>query len=195
MTGGSSKAKHMIGEASVAELDSSGADFYALTKKANALLQYGKLDGHTVSQIRVGHAPDINRDELRTAYRDQRSLLASQLRKGRVAAESATEVERMVEITELALKEAEESAELSARQRALHLKGTVSRLAREAAQALSLLSQDLGAQSGNFYPSEVPLSPSPSHNMTRNSKENISLTQSNTGRWTNSPVSAVLWAT
>ena len=133
-----------------------GAEFFELTQRG-LRLEGSRIGGQVVKSVSVGHATEISREQLRTAIASERSLLASQLRKGRVAAGStASSIEKMARVTEQALQEAEGAAELAARAAVLHTKGEVSRLAREAAKALSDLAAEIGSSKPNDdHPAEV----------------------------------------
>ena len=130
--------RSVVSSSQILDVDGGQGELFELTQRG-LHLEGNRLGGYVAKAIRVGHAPEISTEQLRTAIANERSLLASQLRKGRVAAGSAASVEKMARVTELALTEAEEAAELAARAAALNTKGEVSKLAREAAKALGAL--------------------------------------------------------
>ena len=74
--------RSVVSSSQILDVDGGQGELFELTQRG-LHLEGNRLGGYVAKAIRVGHAPEISTEQLRTAIANERSLLASQLRKGR----------------------------------------------------------------------------------------------------------------
>jgi len=133
---------NVVSTVQIDDCDVDKGEYFTLAERGNRI-RGTRVGGHIAKSVIVGHAPEISIPSLRQAYGSERSLLASQLAKGRSSAGNAATVQQMVRVTEQALSETEGTTVLAARKAALVLKEEVSKRAREASKRLTELAASL----------------------------------------------------